>query len=191
MASGQSGAQNHGQGYLKGTIDYGLLFSPGSLTLKAYTDADWAGSNPISWASKKQHAVSRSSTEAKYRAMATTAAELSWLQQLLRDVHFPMSSPPLLLCHNLSTMALSINPVLHSSVKHIEVDCHFVCKEVTSGQLNLQHVSSSLQVANILPRASALLPLIFTAAISSLGHPNLILLGDDSENSTCMGHYSK
>ncbi|XP_021818795.1 uncharacterized protein LOC110760780 [Prunus avium] len=154
--------------YLKGTMDYGLLFSPGSLNLKAYTDADWAGdpndrrstsgfvvflgSNPISWASKKQHAVSRSSTEAEYRAMATTAAELSWLQQLLHDVHFPMSSPPLLLCDNLSAMALSINPVLHSRVKHIEVDCHFVREKVTGGQLHLQHVPSSLQVADILTK---------------------------------------
>ncbi|VVA32665.1 PREDICTED: Copia [Prunus dulcis] len=109
--------------------------------------------------------------------MATTAAELSWLQQLLRDVHFPMSSPPLLVCDNLSTMALSINPVLHSSVKHIEVDCHFVCKEVTSGQLNLQHVSSSLQVANILTKGLCSPSFDFHCSNLKLRPPQLDLAG--------------
>ncbi|BBN67810.1 hypothetical protein Prudu_192S000300, partial [Prunus dulcis] len=71
--------------------------------LKAYSDADWAGdpndrrsvsgfivylgSSPISWASKKQHTVSRSSTKAEYRALATTAAELAWIRQLFYDLH--------------------------------------------------------------------------------------------------------
>nr|XP_028953280.1 uncharacterized protein LOC114822633 [Malus domestica] len=79
--------------YLSGTIYYGLSFKPGKLHLQAYSDVDWAGdpndrrstsghivyfgSSPISWASKKQHTVSRSSTEAEYRALAIAAAELA------------------------------------------------------------------------------------------------------------------
>lgn len=81
--------------YLEGTMNQGLCFKPGSLQLNAYNDADWGGdpndrhfttgfviflgSNPISWSSKKQHTVSRSSTEAEYRAMATTTAKVVWI----------------------------------------------------------------------------------------------------------------
>ncbi|BBH02745.1 transposable element gene [Prunus dulcis] len=86
--------------YLKATYDHGLRYKPGKLELNAYSDADYAGDpdtrhstggfcvyfgyNLISWSSKKQKTVSRSSTEAEYRQLAYTAAELSWLRSLFR-----------------------------------------------------------------------------------------------------------
>ena len=86
--------------YLKGTIFDGLHFSShSSLTLQAYSDADWAGDptdrqsttgyyfllgdSLISWRSKKQTIIACSSTEAEYRALATTTAKLIWLRWLL------------------------------------------------------------------------------------------------------------
>ena len=87
--------------YLRGTLYHGISFSPSPLTLTAFSDADWAGdpydrrsttgllvflgSSPISWSSKKQTTVARSSTEVEYRALATTAAEMSWLRILFRE----------------------------------------------------------------------------------------------------------
>uniref|UniRef100_A0A2N9GQ29 Mitochondrial protein n=1 Tax=Fagus sylvatica TaxID=28930 RepID=A0A2N9GQ29_FAGSY len=79
--------------YIKGTMFHGLHFSAHStLDLCAYSDADWAkdpidrrfttgfcfflGDSLISWRSKKQHIVSRSSTEAEYHALADTTSEL-------------------------------------------------------------------------------------------------------------------
>jgi hypothetical protein len=78
--------------YLKGSIDYGLYYCKSPLTLNAYCDADWAGnpddrrsttryciflgSNLISWSTKKQNVVSRSSTKAKYRSMCLTTTEM-------------------------------------------------------------------------------------------------------------------
>jgi hypothetical protein len=82
--------------YIKGTVDHGLhLYAAASPTLIAYTDADWAGCPDtrrstsgfcvylgdalVSWSSKRQNTVSRSSAEAEYRGIANAVAECSWL----------------------------------------------------------------------------------------------------------------
>ena len=89
--------------YLKGTMFHGLHFSStSSLDLRAYSDADWAGDptdrrsttgycfylgeSLISWRSKKQSLVSRSSTESEYRALADTTQQLVWLRWLLEEM---------------------------------------------------------------------------------------------------------
>jgi hypothetical protein len=89
--------------YLKGTLFHRLyFFSQSSLQLYPYTDVDWAGDSTdccsttgycfllgtslISWQSKKQSVVSRSSTEVEYHALADTTAELLWLRWLLQDM---------------------------------------------------------------------------------------------------------
>ncbi|XP_055962301.1 uncharacterized mitochondrial protein AtMg00810-like [Mercurialis annua] len=89
--------------YLKGTLHFGISFlKHSSLSLYGFCDADWAGcpttrrsttgyciflgANCISWSSKKQPTISRSSTVAEYRALASTTAELVWIQFLLRDI---------------------------------------------------------------------------------------------------------
>ncbi|KAM0984150.1 hypothetical protein ACFX14_011746 [Malus domestica] len=154
--------------YLKGTSTYGIHFKPGPLHLQSYSDADWAGdpndrrstsgfvvflgSNPISWASKKQHTVSRSSTKAEYRALAITAAELAWIRQLFCDMHISLPFSPMIYCDNISAIALSTNPVFHAKSKHIEIDYHFVRERVTRGDLQVQHVSSADQSAYILTK---------------------------------------
>lgn len=110
------------------------------------------GNNPISWSSKKQQTVSRSSTEAEYRAMSTTSAELDWIQQLLEFLHVQLARPPVLFCDNLSAIALSFNPVQHQRTKHIEIDVHFVRERVAQTKLCVQFVSSREQFADILTK---------------------------------------
>ena len=148
--------------YLNGTSNYGIHFKPGLIHLQSYSDADWAGdpndrrftsgfviflgSNPISWASNKQHTVSRSSTEAKYRALAITTAEIAWIR------HIPLYHAPMIYCDNISVISLSTNPVFHAKSKHIKIDYHFVCERVTRGDLQVQHVSSAEQFADILTK---------------------------------------
>jgi hypothetical protein len=155
--------------YLKGTLDKGILFQPGPLALTAFTDADWAGdasdrrstsgvviflgNNPITWLSKKQHTVSRSSTEAEYRSLATGAAELAWLRQVLCDLQLYLPSAPLIWCDNTSALALASNPVFHGRTKHIEVDYHFVRERVVRGDLSLQFISTHDQLADIFTKA--------------------------------------
>jgi hypothetical protein len=102
--------------YLKGSIDYGLYYCRSSLTINAYYDANWAGnpndrrsttrygiflgSNLISWSAKKQTMVSHFSTEAEYRSMCLTTAEMYWIRMLLKELHLPLLSPPTLWCDN-------------------------------------------------------------------------------------------
>ena len=140
-------------------------FSTSALALKAFCDADWAGDpndrksttgfvillndTPVSWCSKKQSAVSRSSTEAEYRSMADTTSELMWLLLLLKDLHVQLSEVPVLHCDNISALALATNPVYHSKLKHIEVDVHFTRNQVKAGFLKLQFVSSKHQLADL------------------------------------------
>ncbi|KAK9905318.1 hypothetical protein M0R45_000291 [Rubus argutus] len=160
--------------YVKGSMNHGILFRRGSslsanssfhVDLQAYCDADWAGdpndrksttgfvillnNTPISWCSKKQTAVSRSSTEAEYRSMADTSSEIQWLLHLLTELHIELTQVPTLHCDNISALALAANPVHHSKLKHIEADVHFTREKVKAGTIRLQFVSSKEQLADI------------------------------------------
>ncbi|XP_040364414.1 secreted RxLR effector protein 161-like [Rosa chinensis] len=128
--------------YVQGTITQGLKYVSSPPDLVAYSDADWGGDpatrrsttgfvvfleyNAISWQSKKQPTISRSSTKAEYRALANTAAELFWIRQVLCALQVYLPQPPLIHCDNLSTMALSSNAVFHSRIKHLDTDYHFI-----------------------------------------------------------------
>ncbi|CAM8952089.1 unnamed protein product [Rhodiola kirilowii] len=156
--------------YLKGTIDLGLVLrSCTDHRLVAYSDAGWAsdgddcrsqhgfviyyGDNLISWSSKKQQVVAKSSTEVEFRAIAFTATELIWLQQLLQELQAPLSPPPILLCDNLSATYMSANHVFHQRSKHIKIDYHFVREQVDNGSLIVRHVRSLDQIADIFTKA--------------------------------------
>ena len=110
------------------------------------------GNNPILWSSKKQQTISRSSTEAEYRALSFSSAELDWIKQLLAFLHISLPGVPVLFCENLSAIALSFNLVQHQKTKHIEVDVHFVRERVSRNQLLVQFVSSQEQFVDILTK---------------------------------------
>lgn len=145
--------------YISGTVSYGIrILANSTLDLYAFSDADWAGcpltrrsttdfctflgANCLSWSAKKQSMVARSSTEAEYRAMASTTAELTWLSFILRDLGVVLTKPATLFCDNLSALYLTVNPVFHGRMKHVEIDYHFVKEKVALGSLITRYVSS-------------------------------------------------
>jgi hypothetical protein len=111
--------------------------------------AVFLGGNLISWSSKRQPIVSRSSAEAEYRAVANDVAEASWLRQLLAEIHSPLAKSTLVYCDNVSVVYLSTNPIQHQRTKHVEIDLHFVRDRVAIGDVQVLHVPTSSQFADI------------------------------------------
>ncbi|KAI3787777.1 hypothetical protein L2E82_00197 [Cichorium intybus] len=152
--------------YVQGTLSFGLhMTRPTSLSLIGYTDADWAGcpdtrrstsgyclylgDNLISWSSKRQTTISRSSAEAEYRGVANIVSELCWVRNLLLELHHPPLKASIVYCDNVSAIYLSGNPIQHQRTKHVEIDIHFVREKVRQGQVRVLHVSSRFQIADI------------------------------------------
>ena len=147
--------------YLHDTIDMGLCLTKSSTDLlSAFSDADWAGNpddrrsiggyaiffggNLISWSSRQQLAVSRSSKEAEYKAVADATAKLIWIQVLLRELGISQAQVPSLWCDNIGATYLYANPIFHRRTKHVEVDYHFVREQVSTRQLHVRHISSRI-----------------------------------------------
>ncbi|GJR87410.1 ribonuclease H-like domain-containing protein [Tanacetum coccineum] len=114
--------------YVRGTMDFGLqLYASATTSLVGYTDVDWAGC-----------LSTRRST-----------SETSWIPNLHRELHSPLSTATLVYCVNVSAVYMSSNPVQHQRTKHIEIDIHFVRDMVTAGHVCVLHVPSHFQYADI------------------------------------------
>ncbi|GJV65068.1 ribonuclease H-like domain-containing protein [Tanacetum coccineum] len=107
------------------------------------------GDNLLTWSSKRQDTLSRSSAEAEYRGVANVVAETSWIRNLLRELHTPLFTATLVYCDNVSVVYMSANPVQHQRTKHIEIDIHFIRDKVAAGHVRVLHVPSRFQYADI------------------------------------------
>jgi len=152
--------------YLKGNPGQGLLLkADADLNVFAFCDSDWGacpltrrsltgyfvtiGGSPVSWKTKKQSTVSRSSAEAEYRAMATVTSELIWIKSFLGSLGIFLAKPMKLYCDNQAALHIAKNPVFHERTKHIEIDCHFVRERLLLKDLDTGYVASRNQVADI------------------------------------------
>lgn len=171
--------------YLKTTPGLGILYSDqghcrvGAFTeegdgrISGFSDADWAGcpisrrsttgycvfvgGNLVSWKSKKQHTVSRSSAESEYRAMTDVTSEMIWVRRLLIELGVVFNNLMRLYCDSQSAIHIAKNQVFHERTKHIEVDCHLIRDRVVGTQVDppsIQpiHVKTEFQLADILTK---------------------------------------
>ncbi|MCI06394.1 copia protein, partial [Trifolium medium] len=107
------------------------------------------GDDLISWYSKRQPTLSRSSAEAEHRGVANVVSESCWIRNLLLELHFPIPQATLVYCDNVSVIYLSDNPVQHQRTKHIEMDIYFAREQVARGQACVLHIPSRHQIADI------------------------------------------
>ena len=158
--------------YLRGTPEYGLVFTGKhpSISFYAESDATWASTDPdtyrsvtgyvtflngtpISWRSIKQRVVALSSTEAEYISAAACAREIHWVRNFLLTLHMPLTQPTVLYCDNRGCIDLSINPVNHERNKHINIKYHYIKYAYEHQILVLVFKPSSDLVADLLTKS--------------------------------------
>jgi hypothetical protein len=111
------------------------------------------GSGVISWSSRKQPTLALSSTEVEYRGATIVACELIWLQKLLLDLGQLVDVLVVIYCDNISSILLTNNLIYDVKTKHIEVHYHFIKEKVLAKEIDLIHVTTKDQVADIFIKA--------------------------------------
>ncbi|RVW58710.1 Retrovirus-related Pol polyprotein from transposon RE1 [Vitis vinifera] len=171
--------------YLKNALGKGILFAKNvdHQSIEVYTDADWAGAvddrrstsgyftfvsgNLVTWKSKKQNVVARSSVEAEFRGMALGLCEALWLRLLLQDLGYLSRQPIRLFCDNKAACDIAHNPVQHDRTKHVEVDRFFIKEKLDDKIVELPKIRSEDQLADILTKAIS--SQVFSKFLDKLG----------------------
>ena len=174
--------------YVLSTFDHGILYNNNpTFSIQGFTDADWAtcpdtrrsigaylflaAGGPVSWQSKRQLTISRSSTESEYKSLSDGVQEGVWLSRLLTELKLlsstvvPVSQansdinsslaqlPVTINCDNQSTLKLARNPVFHARSKHNEIHYHFVRERLQRGEIDLKYIHTAQQPADLLTKS--------------------------------------
>ena len=156
--------------YLKGTI-YSLIYSrhDNGLSIFAYSDADWTSdvkttksvsgmviklnesNSPVFWRTAKQRSVSLSTCESEYMALSALAQEVLILKHVFEIVNYK-STLPILLSDNQAAICIALATASRSRAKHIDINVHFVRKQMLSGKMTLNYFPSTIMVADVLTK---------------------------------------
>jgi len=171
--------------FLKAAPGKGILFTKNAdyQNIDTYTDADWAGAiddrrstsgyftfvggNLVTWRSKKQNVVTRSSAEAEFRGMAPGLCEALWLRLLLQDLGYQSRQPIQLYCDNKAACDIAHNPFQHDCTKHVEVDRFFIKEKLDGKIMELPKIRYEDQLADILTKAVS--NRVFSKLLDKLG----------------------
>lgn len=155
--------------YLRNYSSLGIIYKrSNSFSLHGYVDSDWAmdlithrstteylftlASGVINASSKRQHSVTLSSTKAEYVTYCQATKKAVWLRLLLKKLGHPQLGPTTLSCDNNSAILLANNPEFHARTKHIDIQIHWIRKIVKTGQVFLEWIPGTEQVADRLTK---------------------------------------
>jgi hypothetical protein len=171
--------------YLQRTADYCLTFGGSDLSLKGYSDADWAGDQDdrkstsgyvftlnggaISWASRKQPCVALSTMEAEYVACSAAVQEAVWLRRFLKHLGIAKDSgsPTVIYCDSQAAIAFTKDPKFHSRGKHISIKYNFIRDMVTRNKVLLEFVPTRAMLAD--PFTKPIAKEQFSSQMKSIG----------------------
>lgn len=173
--------------YLKGTVNYGIVFQKSGDPAQLYVDADWGkcqmdrrsysgyvmtlSGGPISWKSQKQRTVALSSTEAEYMALAETTKEGIYICKFLKELGLDKFTKLSIYNDNIGAQHLAKNHVVHPRTKHIDIRFHFVRDAIKRYNFILNYMSSAQMPADVLTK-----PLVKTKhyfCIDTIGIKNI------------------
>ena len=156
--------------YIKGTLHLKLIYlksNTNNRIIQGYVDSDYAGDedrksttgylikvldNTVSWATKKQSTTALSSCEAEYVALTAGINEACWIKYVLRDLRVGRTERILIFEDNQSAIKVSQTPANTKRLKHIDVKYHYIKQLVEEGTIELKHISSKNQIADILTK---------------------------------------
>jgi len=144
------------------------LFKNTGEQITGLADADWTsssidrrsytgycfiyGGGPISWESRKQRTVALSTAEAEYMALTEAAKEAVHLKQLANDMHVSHNSV-VIFNDNQAAQSLSVNPIISSKSKHIDIKQHFIREAIQEGNIILSYRRSEDMEADMFTKA--------------------------------------
>ncbi|GJU86702.1 putative RNA-directed DNA polymerase [Tanacetum coccineum] len=157
--------------YLKGAPGIGVTFNKSNdLKLDVFVDSDWAkckatkrsvtgytvflGNSLVSWKSKKQSMLSKSSAEAEYRAMNTVTCEVMWIMKILTEFGIINSLPVNINYDNTSAIQIAANPVFHERTKHFKKETFFLREKVVARIVKTVKIKSEDNIADLFTKGT-------------------------------------
>ena len=155
--------------YLAHTPDLGIILGDHSDHINpiGYSDSNWATdeddsrsisghifilNGPITWSSKKQPTVSRSTMEAEYRELSNASRTAIWIQNILSELQLPVPTPITIYGDNQAANTLAAEIKFHAKAKHFRVDFHAVREHITDKTIVVKYCPSAENGADLLTK---------------------------------------
>ena len=160
--------------YAKQSLDHGLKYVHDGkpLTVTAFCDSDFAGDVRdsrstsgyvvlvngcvVSWRTTKQKCVSTSTVEAEYISASTACKEVMWITRLMEEIlGKTLGECPVMFMDNTGALSLAQNDAMSEKTKHIRYTYHFVRECAKEGIVDLRHVSTHENPADMMTKPLA------------------------------------
>jgi hypothetical protein len=174
--------------YLKGTVNYGITYSPTTTNpalFTTYSDADHGGdpqtmkstgayvvkmgTGAVDWQSKLQSIVTLSTTEAEYLSAVTAGQTILWYRNLFEELGYKSTDSSLLYIDNQSAIQVAKDPEHHGRMKHLDLRTYWLRETVEEGKIKVQHLSTQDMPADLLTKVLAKPRVAYLRALFGLG----------------------